>query len=98
MRCTFINAFRFIILRFFFTVYNTTILQYKNFVFIYFKQHVRKARIIRAIATANRAIPEARRTLSPSRLSDTAPVKVRTIAGIRQRKPRVTLIIAKRPE
>ena len=53
--------------------------------------------MIRVIATVNRTIPETRRPLSPL-VSAAAPVKVRAIAGIRQRKPRVPLIIAKRPE
>jgi len=45
----------------------------------------------------NRTIPATRRLLSLS-LSPAAPVRVRIIAGIRQTKPRVALIIAKRPE
>jgi len=65
--------------------------------FIYFKQHIRKARIIRVIEIENRTIPATRRLLSLS-LSPAAPVRVRIIAGIRQTKPRVALIIAKRPE
>lgn len=76
----------------------TNILLYKNFIYIYFIQLVRKARIIRVIATENRIIPETRRPLSPPLPSPAAPVKVRAMAGIRQRKPRVALIMVKRPD